>query len=102
MIRRPPRSTLFPYTTLFRSRRVLTPRFFLRRRGSLGRAVGDPAFKARPHAEAFLEHAYQGVAVARFSGLDRKSTRLNSSHANISYAVFCLKKKKEKAVQSTH
>src|SRR5215203_6340891 len=66
MIRRPPRSTLFPYTTLFRS----PPR---RRREGDGRV---------PHR--------------RLRGGDRKSTRLNSSHANISYAVFCLKKKKTK------
>src|SRR5215203_6645721 len=77
MIRRPPRSTLFPYTTLFRS----PGRGTARRRGSLHnpsrRPVGACARRApRPG--------------------DRKSTRLNSSHANISYAVFCLKKKKKK------
>src|SRR5947209_12108911 len=74
MIRRPPRSTLFPYTTLFRSllgRRVLGARSGLDRRACLDRR-------------------------ARNAGGDRKSTRLNSSHANISYAVFCLKKKKNK------
>src|SRR5947209_9572527 len=69
MIRRPPRSTLFPYTTLFRSPRPATgARIFPRRR-----------------AAAHARHRAQR---------DRKSTRLNSSHANISYAVFCLKKKK--------
>src|SRR5258707_11954105 len=70
MIRRPPRSTLFPYTTLFRSSElcaVLIERWF------------------GPHA------ASSGLMI---DGIDRKSTRLNSSHANISYAVFCLKKKK--------
>src|SRR3712207_7228088 len=101
MIRRPPRSTLFPYPTLFRSARVrrsarrvaceaLTPRVHVRaaprrhrhdpddaRRGDV--TDEDDAIRAAPHAEA---------------GGDRKSTRLNSSHANISYAVFCLKKKK--------
>src|SRR5258708_16534418 len=72
MIRRPPRSTLFPYTTLFRSR-LAGP----------GRAgIPDPA---RQHRLARLEHMVLG---------DRKSTRLNSSHQIISYAVFCLKKKK--------
>src|SRR2546426_2748963 len=72
MIRRPPRSTLFPYTTLFRS----TP----------GRS-GPPAESAgRSRAE--------GAALDRPSRPDRKSTRLNSSHLVISYAVFCLKKKK--------
>src|SRR5215203_6847731 len=68
MIRRPPRSTLFPYTTLFRSN-VLTDR-------------EDP--------QEIKSGNYNGVITS-----DRKSTRLNSSHANISYAVFCLKKKKK-------
>src|SRR2546427_1373650 len=82
MIRRPPRSTLFPYTTLFRSRR--------RRRRAQARAGlrgrGDRQEEPR---HQFLVHRAQGV-------LDRKSTRLNSSHSQISYAVFCLKKKKNK------
>src|SRR3712207_7755759 len=72
MIRRPPRSTLFPYTTLFRSRR-----------GPARRRAGA---RAGGRADRRL-----GALRAR---QDRKSTRLNSSHANISYAVFCLKKKK--------
>src|SRR3712207_7776233 len=80
MIRRPPRSTLFPYTTLFRSERQLHgPRAYRverRRRRAGGRRRGR-GVHADPHAR------------------DRKSTRLNSSHANISYAVFCLKKKKK-------
>src|SRR3712207_8005413 len=88
MIRRPPRSTLFPYTTLFRSvpehHEALTARFLalpeLRR--VLEEEVG-------PDAPARIEALIRGV-----SSSDRKSTRLNSSHANISYAVFCLKKKK--------
>src|SRR5882757_10850762 len=71
MIRRPPRSTLFPYTTLFRSN---DPR----------RSRSDPV-PDRPTARGDVLRA----------SLDRKSTRLNSSHANISYAVFCLKKKKK-------
>src|SRR5688572_31137672 len=71
MIRRPPRSTLFPYTTLFRSRPPPD-----RRSAGLGRP-GALARRAHPHP-------------------DRKSTRLNSSHSQISYAVFCLKKKKKK------
>src|SRR5437588_5592302 len=71
MIRRPPRSTLFPYTTLFRSRRCGGRRRPNRRGGDRGR---------------------------RRDGLDRKSTRLNSSHTVISYAVFCLKKKKKKTM----
>src|SRR3712207_8663237 len=85
MIRRPPRSTLFPYTTLFRSR----PRSAAPQAGRSG------------CAEA-LEHLADGGRVAarvpadpgRAPAVDRKSTRLNSSHAYISYAVFCLKKKK--------
>src|SRR3712207_8474999 len=99
MIRRPPRSTLFPYTTLFRSRDdvvdVLDPdrkpdqalvdpdlRPLLRRQGPVGR---------------HRRREDQAVDVAEGGGRqDRKSTRLNSSHANISYAVFCLKKKKNK------
>src|SRR3712207_7565042 len=75
MIRRPPRSTLFPYTTLFRSR-------------------GGPAASAggAAHQVGEVGRVLRGHGPA--SGPDRKSTRLNSSHANISYAVFCLKKKK--------
>src|SRR5258707_9175671 len=81
MIRRPPRSTLFPYTTLFRS--------------------NNPAFRNMTFDE--LREAFKVQARALIDGgcdlllletIDRKSTRLNSSHANISYAVFCLKKKK--------
>src|SRR3712207_7741826 len=102
MIRRPPRSTLFPYTTLFRS---------------LGRLVHEPARRLRlgrihPHVkrrvDGVREAALRAVDLhardaeieedrvgldAVLGELDRKSTRLNSSHANISYAVFCLKKK---------
>src|SRR5436853_3158308 len=77
MIRRPPRSTLFPYTTLFRSR----PRVGRRRAAGAGRA---PAHRRR-----------QAGRGRRRRRQDRKSTRLNSSHLGISYAVFCLKKKKK-------
>src|SRR3989449_3875232 len=91
MIRRPPRSTLFPYTTLFRSRRA-EARIDLRRH-SLERAVGARAQLLREH-HAVLRARNDGVDRAR--GIrDRKSTRLNSSHGYISYAVFCLKKKKQ-------
>src|SRR5215469_18078262 len=81
MIRRPPRSTLFPYTTLFRSR------------------------PGRPIQRRYRQHvppAGRGVAHGRAGGRrrDRKSTRLNSSHVEISYAVFCLKKKKKKLKQN--
>src|SRR3712207_8040023 len=102
MIRRPPRSTLFPYTTLFRSalaeaRRQLVGRPLAEARGAVVEAVeGRPEGHERgvllvplDGAEAQAERP-RGV---RVDGLaDRKSTRLNSSHANISYAVFCLKK----------
>src|SRR3712207_8620977 len=86
MIRRPPRSTLFPYTTLFRSRGP-QPREEERPRGE-----GAPEESRGPHDG---EGAHHGRERRPFQ--DRKSTRLNSSHANISYAVFCLKKKKNNA-----
>src|SRR3712207_9013247 len=88
MIRRPPRSTLFPYTTLFRSRSGPTPRDF----ASCGRFATRP--RAFHHPGTRQEPT--PFAAAELAVLDRKSTRLNSSHANISYAVFCLKKKKKK------
>src|SRR3712207_8511757 len=93
MIRRPPRSTLFPYTTLFRSR--TSPRLalgLLPDDVSWPRAGGDLFFYAG--AAARPERRDRGEAEADRLPEDRKSTRLNSSHANISYAVFCLKKKK--------
>src|SRR3712207_8867526 len=95
MIRRPPRSTLFPYTTLFRSGR--------RDKGHLGAGRGRMTLLSRTADNLFwiaryVERAENLArildAAYRLSSLpDRKSTRLNSSHANISYAVFCLKKK---------
>src|SRR3712207_8111916 len=88
MIRRPPRSTLFPYTTLFRSGGGGLPPRVAERLGDLP-AGGDPVAVA---LDAGLHQLGDHPAVER--GQDRKSTRLNSSHANISYAVFCLKKKK--------
>src|SRR3712207_7142120 len=90
MIRRPPRSTLFPYTTLFRSRAHVP-------RDGEPRGVGHHrrGLRARRGRVRDVEgrRVPGGQAEGR-SGGDRKSTRLNSSHANISYAVFCLKKKK--------
>src|SRR3712207_8872621 len=89
MIRRPPRSTLFPYTTLFRSR------------GRTGKLDLDPAaVGAVPDrvVQQGADHPFEAHRVherRELLGRDRKSTRLNSSHANISYAVFCLKKKKK-------
>src|SRR3712207_7654513 len=99
MIRRPPRSTLFPYTTLFRSIDV-DVRYLVRATGE-ARRVRDHGPRARGVGTTVQVEASPDenqVAVARGAVLvvhaDRKSTRLNSSHANISYAVFCLKKKK--------
>src|SRR3712207_8235515 len=93
MIRRPPRSTLFPYTTLFRSvggrRDVRLPDHHELRPGEEER----PDLPQRWHRAV---RRRPGAAAARLPDPDRKSTRLNSSHANISYAVFCLKKKNKK------
>src|SRR3712207_7184551 len=100
MIRRPPRSTLFPYTTLFRSAddRPRAPKLLL---------IGTPVLEIPKHPQVrhlgYVSDAdkFDAIAAAEalvmpsyYESLDRKSTRLNSSHANISYAVFCLKKKK--------
>src|SRR2546422_3018701 len=96
MIRRPPRSTLFPYTTLFRSV-VFQPQ--AARRAPAHHRAGDraPARKARGGDRAEdLHGCLAGPARRRAPEQDRKSTRLNSSHGYISYAVFCLKKKKVK------
>src|SRR3712207_8930860 len=99
MIRRPPRSTLFPYTTLFRSLRQA--RDLLRERGFGVSAIGSPIGKSelsqpRSFETERLERAINAAEVLGTRLIrDRKSTRLNSSHANISYAVFCLKKKKK-------
>src|SRR3712207_7162878 len=86
MIRRPPRSTLFPYTTLFRSRRGL---------GRRGAAAARPRRRLRGRERPVRGAGGHGDLLLdlQLPGRDRKSTRLNSSHANISYAVFCLKKK---------
>src|SRR3712207_8034118 len=85
MIRRPPRSTLFPYTTLFRSQEhPLRPG----REQGAARPAGGPALLPQGHRGGRAADRKRGRP-----GTDRKSTRLNSSHANISYAVFCLKKK---------
>src|SRR3712207_7419289 len=89
MIRRPPRSTLFPYTTLFRS--VPWARAQHGPEGAFG--LGEPA--ALAPGTGLIDAARLGGRGGRPPRRDRKSTRLNSSHANISYAVFCLKKKKE-------
>src|SRR5258707_11031306 len=94
MIRRPPRSTLFPYTTLFRS--------LGRRRPD---ALRHPATGDRRAGRGDRRQRAVAVGIRRARGMptaDRKSTRLNSSHANISYAVFCLKKKKKNNTYTKH
>src|SRR3712207_7010583 len=97
MIRRPPRSTLFPYTTLFRSGGVEVGGGVGQRRG--GVAAGPQLAGGGGQAFAPGDDRAAEVVGRRHGGghdaADRKSTRLNSSHANISYAVFCLKKKKK-------
>src|SRR3712207_8881073 len=90
MIRRPPRSTLFPYTTLFRSR--LHDREDAGMTAQILDGAATAAAMKRELAERVAKLAEQGI-VPGLGTVDRKSTRLNSSHANISYAVFCLKKK---------
>src|SRR2546422_6455335 len=94
MIRRPPRSTLFPYTTLFRSARLSEPK----------RIISGTNTKAEMICGVYIDpktkeiYALNGDTQISFV-LDRKSTRLNSSHGYISYAVFCLKKKKKQQQQ---
>src|SRR2546427_9317357 len=85
MIRRPPRSTLFPYTTLFRS---ISPKLW--GSGFLSNEYAGVAFRSEGAPVLYLDNP---------QGIDRKSTRLNSSHSQISYAVFCLKKKKITTIQ---
>src|SRR3712207_7278882 len=94
MIRRPPRSTLFPYTTLFRSQVQTTEEgggieyFTVQNRGTTSVNLQGFTLRVLDPETAQVTPGAPGVTI------DRKSTRLNSSHANISYAVFCLKKKK--------
>src|SRR5436853_5178427 len=85
MIRRPPSSTLFPYTTLFRSRRI-----------EVSAGASQAVLEASVDFDDLLVEAVEVLRMARLEDRDRKSTRLNSSHLGISYAVFCLKKKKKK------
>src|SRR5256885_3677404 len=104
MIRRPPRSTLFPYTTLFRSHDLLLLLDFLLR---LVRRILDLALRELPrdrlHHPAHLVDLAQVLHRLRLELIgDRKSTRLNSSHLVISYAVFCLKKKKTQHAQTVY
>src|SRR3712207_7414783 len=104
MIRRPPRSTLFPYTTLFRSHEELTVHLgdLLARREVGERVAAERDHDARADERELLLEPRQVMLDLRCRGIaDRKSTRLNSSHANISYAVFCLKKKTTTRITST-
>src|SRR5688572_31056165 len=94
MIRRPPRSTLFPYTTLFRSR----PEEATAAAWKADVAALEATHRALREAVAAVPEARLGQRLAR---RDRKSTRLNSSHSQISYAVFCLKKKNKKMKQNS-
>src|SRR2546422_1368254 len=93
MIRRPPRSTLFPYTTLFRSR--VHGAVHAAPKGLEFAAPASPAAARRSHDPPNGTRSLSDSDPRRVSGRDRKSTRLNSSHGYISYAVFCLKKKKQ-------
>src|SRR3989449_3276371 len=104
MIRRPPRSTLFPYTTLFRSgresrraRRVGAPLGRSPPAAAAARRRGERSAGPGPAGVCFDRPRYLGAARRQ----DRKSTRLNSSHGYISYAVFCLKKKKVNKISAT-
>src|SRR5438034_3942410 len=92
MIRRPPRSTLFPYTTLFRSRRAAARN---------GESAEDGRQRGRPRGSCRPLQCPASYSPARTTE-DRKSTRLNSSHTVISYAVFCLKKKKKRSNIAQH
>src|SRR5258705_4084440 len=100
MIRRPPRSTLFPYTTLFRSLEPLAPggawsfvKWYLERKRKLSVVSFEYLICLRHHRSA---HEKFEISLVNAPLSDRKSTRLNSSHLGISYAVFCLKKKKDR------
>src|SRR3712207_8583728 len=97
MIRRPPRSTLFPYTTLFRSGRVRAALVYLEREFEGALEGGLRPIPLADDDEVDAEVVVAGRRVVLVLG-DRKSTRLNSSHANISYAVFCLKKKNMRSI----
>src|SRR5690349_23843420 len=97
MIRRPPRSTLFPYTTLFRSELHMTSNPFTHLRGNGSAHMVDVTTKTPTVRVATAECC---VVCSEPIMTDRKSTRLNSSHVEISYAVFCLKKKKKNKLQT--
>src|SRR2546430_13827171 len=97
MIRRPPRSTLFPYTTLFRSARLGYSALFLNEATSAQDDHDSFLKRGVPAVDVigdFVNNGYWHTPQDALDKIDRKSTRLNSSHSQISYAVFCLKKKK--------
>src|SRR5688572_31979856 len=98
MIRRPPRSTLFPYTTLFRSNAQLTDATITL---TTSRPLAASTLVADSFSVTTFDNAtgWSDVDIDSVAQQDRKSTRLNSSHSQISYAVFCLKKKKKKQKQ---
>src|SRR2546421_1722279 len=101
MIRRPPRSTLFPYTTLFRSGvRAADLGIGVKRLGVVGSMVWDTIYDRDPAQPAVEEWGGISYSLAALDA-DRKSTRLNSSHDQISYAVFCLKKKTQQHDESS-
>src|SRR3712207_8928210 len=91
MIRRPPRSTLFPYTTLFRSRMVTINELV-----DIVAGIADKQIAKRHDLSKPQGVRGRNADITMMRQVDRKSTRLNSSHANISYAVFCLKKKNKR------
>src|SRR5690348_17636872 len=95
MLRRPPRSTLFPYTTLFRSGRMIIHVIA----GDVGETAGGDDHAVQP---VLIQTVAGGLDGQMVNTLDRKSTRLNSSHPSISYAVFCLKKKNRCNSSSTN
>src|SRR3712207_6914843 len=96
MIRRPPRSTLFPYTTLFRSARKVRERLDAHGHKTIATLRRDGSPRISGTETRFGEGDLWIGSMWEARKADRKSTRLNSSHANISYAVFCLKKKKNR------
>src|SRR3712207_6945693 len=96
MIRRPPRSTLFPYTTLFRSRKGIARKVMRVPDVVDAGEEGAEVLPVRNHSAHGNAAEIDAMIAALAADQDRKSTRLNSSHANISYAVFCLKKNKTK------
>src|SRR2546429_6378500 len=100
MIRRPPRSTLFPYTTLFRS--IAAGQEALVPAAVIGEVVGDRANDRELVGDARVHRQMLADVEAGDIGADRKSTRLKSSHGYISYAVFCLKKKKTSSTSTLH